>query len=143
RTVSILKEQRALGWDTAQLTTPKHTMASPPEEEVEGWHFYRTPQLSRFSATLPVLREIALIRATARRLLEVALRERPQLIHAHSPVLNALASLRVGRKLRLPVVYEVRAFWEDAAVDLGNTRENSLRYRTSRALESYALHPCH
>jgi len=37
------------------------------------------------------------------------------------------------------VVYEIRAFWEDAAVDHGTTTENSLRYRTTRALETRAL----
>src|SRR5690606_27859289 len=45
----------------------------------------------------------------------------------------------VGRKRRLPVVYEMRASWEDAAVDHGTTTEGSLRYRVSRALESFAL----
>ena len=50
-------------------------------------------------------------------------------LHAHSPVLNALPALRVGARLGIPVVYEVRAFWEDAAVDHGTTREGSLRYR--------------
>jgi hypothetical protein len=39
----------------------------------------------------------------------------------------------------LPVVYEMRASWEDAAVDHGTTVEGSLRYRMSRALESFAL----
>jgi PEP-CTERM/exosortase A-associated glycosyltransferase len=38
----------------------------------------------------------------------------------------------------LPVVYEIRAFWEDAAVDHGTTREGSLRYRMTRALETRA-----
>jgi glycogen(starch) synthase len=33
----------------------------------------------------------------------------------------------------------VRAFWEDAAVDHGTTIEGSLRYRASRALETFAL----
>jgi hypothetical protein len=37
------------------------------------------------------------------------------------------------------VVYEVRAFWEDAAVDHGTTTEGSLRYRLSRGLETMAL----
>ncbi len=39
----------------------------------------------------------------------------------------------------IPVVYEVRAFWEDAAVDHGTSREGSLRYRLTRALETFAL----
>jgi PEP-CTERM/exosortase A-associated glycosyltransferase len=37
------------------------------------------------------------------------------------------------------VVYEVRAFWEDAAVDHGTTVEGSLRYRLSKRLETHAL----
>jgi PEP-CTERM/exosortase A-associated glycosyltransferase len=37
------------------------------------------------------------------------------------------------------VVYEVRAFWEDAAVDHGTTTEGSLRYRLTRAMETHAL----
>jgi hypothetical protein len=31
----------------------------------------------------------------------------------------------------IPVVYEIRAFWEDAAVDHGTTTEGSLRYRAT------------
>jgi PEP-CTERM/exosortase A-associated glycosyltransferase len=60
-------------------------------------------------------------------------------IHAHSPALNALPALRVGRRLGIPVAYEVRAFWEDAAVDHGTTREGAARYRLTHALETYAL----
>jgi PEP-CTERM/exosortase A-associated glycosyltransferase len=41
--------------------------------------------------------------------------------------------------LGIPVVYEVRAFWEDAAVDHGTTTEGSLRYRLTRRLETHAL----
>jgi PEP-CTERM/exosortase A-associated glycosyltransferase len=63
----------------------------------------------------------------------------PHIIHAHSPVLNAIPTLRVGKELGVPVVYEVRAFWEDAAVDHGTTTEGSLRYRVSQSMETYAL----
>jgi PEP-CTERM/exosortase A-associated glycosyltransferase len=41
--------------------------------------------------------------------------------------------------LSIPVVYEIRAFWEDAAVDHGTSREGGLRYRLTRGLETYAL----
>ena len=37
------------------------------------------------------------------------------------------------------MAYEVRAFWEDAAVDHGTSRAGGLRYRLSRALETYVL----
>jgi PEP-CTERM/exosortase A-associated glycosyltransferase len=79
------------------------------------------------------------MRLTAQRIAQVVRSTRPHLIHAHSPVLNALPSLWVGRRMGLPVVYEMRSNWEDAAVDHGTTTEGSLRYRASRALESFAL----
>jgi PEP-CTERM/exosortase A-associated glycosyltransferase len=37
------------------------------------------------------------------------------------------------------VVYEVRAFWEDAAVNHGTTSAGGLRYRISRGLETYVF----
>ncbi len=139
RSRSILREQRRLGWETFHLTSPKHSAPGRDEEDVDGLHFYRTRWQPSGIAALPVLREFALMRALERRLLEVCARVQPDVLHAHSPVLNALPALRVGRRLGVPVVYEVRAFWEDAAVDHGTSREGDLRYRASRALETWAL----
>jgi len=132
RTLAILHEQRKLGWQTFQLTSPKQGAAATLEEEVDGWTFYRTPS----AAGTGLVRQMQL---TARRIADVASEAQPDLIHAHSPVLSALPSLWAGRRLGLPVVYEMRASWEDAAVDHGSTTEGSLRYRLSRALESFAL----
>lgn len=151
RTLSLLREQRKLGWDTHHLTSPKHgaglagkdaqiaaTATATLEETVDGWHFFRTPQ-GRGGFSLPGLGELQLMGQLERRLQQVAEQLRPQIIHAHSPVLNALPALKVGRRLGIPVVYEVRAFWEDAAVDHGTTTEGSLRYRMTRAMETHAL----
>lgn len=138
RTLAILREQRKFGWQTFHLTSPKHTATQAPEETVDGWHFYRTPAPDS-GARLPGLGEIALMRQLERRLTEVAEAVKPQILHAHSPVLNAIPALRVGKRLGIPVVYEVRAFWEDAAVDHGTTTEGSLRYRLTRRLETRAL----
>jgi PEP-CTERM/exosortase A-associated glycosyltransferase len=138
RTLSILREQRRLGWETFHLTSPKQVGCEASEEDIDGWHFYRTT-VSGKTSNLPVWRELALMNQLERRLLEVAQTVRPDILHAHSPVLNAIPALRVGRRLGLPVVYEVRAFWEDAAVDHGTTSEGSLRYRLTRQLETWAL----
>lgn len=138
RTLSILREQRKLGWETFQITSPKQGRCAAPEEEVDGWHFYRT-QPSATGAALPLAGQWALMRQLEARLEKVAREVRPQILHAHSPVLNAMPALRVGSRLGIPVVYEVRAFWEDAAVDHGSTREGSLRYRATRWLETRAL----
>jgi glycogen synthase len=132
RTLAILREQRRLGWHTLQLTTPKQGATGVLHEEVDGWTMHRTP-----SATGVGL--LAQMRLTAARIDALVRHERPDLVHAHSPVLNALPALWVRSRLKVPVVYEMRASWEDAAVDHGSTREGSARYRLSRALESFAL----
>jgi len=139
RTAAILREQRALGWETFQLTSPKQGPTAADEEEIDGLRFFRTPFSDGDRSALPVWRELKLITATKRRLVELASETRPDVIHAHSPALNALPALAVGRRLRVPVVYEVRAFWEDAAVDHGTASDGGLRYLAIRGLETYAL----
>jgi len=139
RTLSILREQRRLGWETFHLTGPKQDAGALFEETSDGWHFYRTPVPQRGLLRLPGIAELALMRRLEARLMDLARRVRPQIIHVHSPVLNAIPALRVGSKLGIPVAYEVRAFWEDAAVDHGTTTEGSLRYRLTRWLETWAM----
>ncbi|MFV4641071.1 glycosyltransferase, partial [Mycobacterium tuberculosis] len=41
-----------------------------------------------------------------------------------------------AQRLDLPLVYEIRAFWEDAAVGNGQGGAGSIRYRLTRALEN-------
>jgi glycosyltransferase involved in cell wall biosynthesis len=141
RSRAIINEQRALGWQTCHVTSPKHNPdnAVPEHETVDGIEFYRCQPLSGLFARLPVLGQLAVIRVLTRRLVEVARREKPDVIHAHSPALNGVAAIRAGRKLGIPVVYEVRGFWEDAAVSHGTSTEGGLRYRLTRAMETWAL----
>ncbi len=139
RTRAILREQRRLGWETFHLTGPKHLTQGAVEEEVDGLRFFRTSWKPGSLTRLPALQELAQMRATATRLDQLVRLLKPDVLHAHSPVLNALPALWVGRKHSVPVIYEVRAFWEDAAVDHGTSKEWGLRYRITRALETFAL----
>lgn len=139
RTLSILREQRALGWDVDCLTTPKHTTPYAPCEAVDGFVFHRTPAAQGFLAALPVAGEIALIAATARALDAMIRANRPDILHAHSPALTGVAALRAGRRHGIPVVYECRGFWEDAAVDHGTAAEWGPRYRATRMLETWVF----
>jgi PEP-CTERM/exosortase A-associated glycosyltransferase len=143
RTLAILQQQRAMGWETFHLTSLKHAVDCPPEEVVDGLHFYRTPPFRGPFARGPVFDQIAVMRALYGRLKEIVQTVRPDIIHAHSPVLNALPALRICRQREIPFVYEVRAFWEDAAVDHGTSREGGLRYRLTRGIETYALKRAH
>jgi PEP-CTERM/exosortase A-associated glycosyltransferase len=77
--------------------------------------------------------------ATARRIDRLVQQTRPDVLHAHSPVLTVLPALWVARQRKVPVVYEIRALWEDGAVDHGTARHGDLRYRLTRALENYAI----
>jgi PEP-CTERM/exosortase A-associated glycosyltransferase len=139
RTLAILVQQRALGWETFQLTSPKQGSGLAREEHVDGWTFQRTPPATGLPARLPLVQYRYLMKALRIRLAEVVESVRPDILHVHSPVLNALPTLSVGRAAGIPVVYEVRAFWEDAAADHGTAREWGPRYRLTRALETRAL----
>lgn len=139
RTAAILREQRSLGWVTLQLTTPRQQGSAADSEEADGLLFHRTPRNEGFAPRILGKGYANEMAATAARIGDLVARFRPDIIHAHSPVLTALPALWAGRRHRLPVVYEVRALWEDGAVDHGRTREGSVRYRVSRALETFAL----
>ena len=134
RTRSILNQQHTLGWETWHVTSPKQGDCGSPVEDVDGLRFYRTPVPRGLSSKLPVLNQLGLIRPMTDRILEVIEEHKPDIIHAHSPALNGLAALKAGRKSGLPVVYEIRAFWEDAAVDHGTCKEEDLRYRLTRKM---------
>lgn len=137
RTRAILRAQIARGWDVRGVTGRRHTAAGPLVETVDDLTFHRTPgDLGGGNALVREWREIAALSDAAD---AVARDWKPDLIHAHSPVLNALAALRVARRHSLPFIYEIRAFWEDAAVGNGTGTEGSPRYWLTRQLESRAV----
>ncbi|MFN3920692.1 MAG: glycosyltransferase, partial [Methylohalobius sp.] len=122
RTCAILREQARLGVETFHLTSPKHRGNHVGSERVGEFEFYRT-SLPAWLDNMPLIRHMAVVQALKRRLDALIPRLHPDLLHAHSPPLNGLAALMAGRRHHLPVVYECRAFWEDAAVDHGTTTE--------------------
>jgi len=142
RSRAILEQQRKLGWETEHVTSPKHNFAITPdgeEEDVDGLHFYRTRPSNSLLSRLPLLSQLFIVSALEKRLDEVVRKEKPDVLHAHSPVLNGRAAINVGKKHGIPVVYEIRAFWEDAAVDHGTTKEGSIRYRFTRGMETRVI----
>lgn len=136
RTRAILQQQRALGWETFHVTSIKHTGAKAAVEEVDGLQFYRSAAPASPLARYPVLNQWAVVKTLEKRLDEIIPQIRPDILHAHSPALNGMAALAASKRHGIPLVYECRAFWEDAAVDHGTTAEGSLRYRATRWLET-------
>ena len=135
RTRAIVKAQIDRGWQPLCLTGPRHADAADGPETIDGITFYRTNEEPSGRAPLREWREI---RAFSRRIDEMIRELRPDQVHVHSPVLNALAALRPARRHAVPLLYEIRAFWEDAAVGNGTGREGSARYRLTRAFETWA-----
>ncbi len=139
RTLGIINQQRALGWEPLLLTSGKHTAPGPAREVIDGWEFLRTPRPSGWSGRLPWVGQLKIMRDLGAQLAEIVPEIRPDILHAHSPVLNALPAIRLGRRYGIPVVYEVRAFWEDAWVGNRGGGAAGPRYLTMRRLETEAL----
>ena len=136
RTRAILKAQVARGYEVMGITGLRHAAEGPASETIDGLTFARTPGIRRMGGPLGELVEVnRFSRAIGKAITDF----RPDIVHAHSPVLDALAALNASRAWKLPLVYEIRAFWEDAAVGNGTGGEGSLRYRTTRALETWAV----
>ncbi|WP_338241847.1 TIGR04063 family PEP-CTERM/XrtA system glycosyltransferase [Aurantiacibacter hainanensis] len=136
RTRAIMRAQQGMGLEVRGLTGQRHVEPGPATEQVDGLAFHRTQGKSGGPAGLREWREID---ALTQAIIALAQVWRPDVLHAHSPALNCLAAVRAGRRLGIPVVYEIRAFWEDAAVGNLTGREGSLKYRLTRHLENMAV----
>ena len=115
------------------VTSSQHPNADTMREVIDGRNYLRTPsQPDRRTG----IRELAMMHAL-KKTVDSAVREfRPDIIHAASPVLVGLPALRVARKYKLPFVYEVRDLWENASVDRGKWKYDSLPYKGAKALET-------
>lgn len=139
RSQNIFRTQRERGWEPVILTSPKHEESWKGDwaerETIGDFTYYRTGAVPYM--IFPIGGEVRMMSALYKRMREVAEIEKPDIIHAHSPVLNAIPALFAGRKTGIPVVYEIRAFWEDAAVDHGTYAENSWKYRLTKHIETW------
>ncbi|MBB3034189.1 TIGR04063 family PEP-CTERM/XrtA system glycosyltransferase [Alteriqipengyuania lutimaris] len=136
RTRAIMRAQLADGLDVRALTGLRHTADGPEDDVCEGLRFHRT---AGTASGPPGLHEWREVRAQADAIERLARDWRPDVLHAHSPALCGLAAIRAGKRLGIPVVYEIRAFWEDAAVGNGTGTEGSPKYRLTRALENHVV----
>ncbi|MAF62875.1 MULTISPECIES: TIGR04063 family PEP-CTERM/XrtA system glycosyltransferase [Pseudomonadota] len=139
RTRAILTAQRRAGLEVRGVTSVRHQASLPAGSHVEaveqhdGLTFHRTMEAV---SGPPGLREWRDIAALARATEATAAIWKPDILHAHSPALDGLAAIRAGRRLGLPVLYEIRAFWEDAAVGNGTGSETSAKYWLTRQMEN-------
>lgn len=139
RTRAILKSQQAAGMDVRGITGLRHHEEPdcPAVEVVDDLMFHRTPAgASGVASGMAGMREWREVARFADAIEALARDWKPDVLHAHSPALCGRAAMKVARKLGIPLVYEIRAFWEDAAVGNLTGREGSIKYRATRALEN-------
>jgi glycogen synthase len=133
RTRAIMKAQQAHGHDVRAVTGLRHHAEGPTVEQADGLTFHRTRGVPGLA------REWGEIAALTNAISAIVREWRPDVLHAHSPALCGLAALRAARRHDLALVYEIRAFWEDAAVGNGTGREGSIKYRLTRKLENRVI----
>lgn len=150
RSRSLIKGQRNAGLFPQAVTGPLHQVDDPGAEEtiIDGVRYHRTPLTSAWQkqllgARVPLLREMTVVRLLRERIVQLLKAEPFDIVHVHSPSLCGVAALGAAATQRIPVVYEIRAFWEDAAVDQGKLTAGSGRYVVSRRLEGYVARRAH
>src|SRR5204862_1638400 len=133
RTRPVMTAQIASGLEVKGVTGLRHHADGPAVATVEALQFHR-PRCTRSGPG--GWREWREITALTNAISALVAKWRPDVLHAHSPALCGLAGLRAARRHGLPLVYEIRAFWEDAAVGNGTGKANSVKYRLTRGLEN-------
>ncbi|MCJ8320360.1 MAG: glycosyltransferase, exosortase A system-associated [Colwellia sp.] len=139
RSDAIIRHQRKIGVTTNQLTSQRYQDFKALEEDVDGVIYQRTEKSKSLLTKIPFINYLLHINHLAKRIEKAVLADKPDVIQTHSPMFNALAAVKVGKKYNIPVTYEVRALWEDAAVDTGKTKEGSFKYRMIKAIEQRAF----
>ncbi len=146
RSRCIVNAQAHLGMKPSVLTGPLHGEDDRSASEIilDGLSYFRTPYgtgLARYAIQKrwPVLRELAVMQLLRRRIQLLLKDQEFDIVHAHSPALCGQAAAQASRSCGVPFVYEIRAFWEDGAVDRNRVGAPSLRYRLARALDTHVL----
>ena len=145
RSRNLISAQRVIGESILVVTGPLHELDDPTATDVfvDEVEYLRTPIKGRFTQAAlrqrwPLVREHEVVRALRNRLLEITRTYPVRILYAHSPALCGLAGLQAARKRGLPFVYEIRAFWEDAANQDGAGASSLLwRSRLTHGLETY------
>jgi len=145
RAREIVTHQRRMGLDPVVVTSPLFATQEKGValQEIEGIRYYRTNHIpvpaSARSKWLSYKIRLQMLSRYRRAILEIASREQPDIIHAHSSYTNAYGALPAARRLGVPLVYEVRTLWGESAVVESGWRSGSLKHRFLWRLELGAM----
>jgi glycosyltransferase involved in cell wall biosynthesis len=142
RTQEIALAQRSLGLDPQVVTRVGFPVTSGaldarPLVTVDGVPYHRLlPWILPRGADALASRHLELASRLVRSL-------RPAVLHAASNYVNGMIGVALRERYGLPLVYEVRGFWEDTWLSRHPGLEDTLRgsevYRRTRELETLAM----
>lgn len=138
RSKYIVEFQSKVGLRPIVMTIPKYDREISFERinDIEYHRSYVKPKsFEKILHKVPFVKEQIMMRQAEKMIEKLVTTNNVDIIHAHSPSLCGLPALKVARRFDIPMVYEVRAFWEDAAVDRKRFTENSVKYKISSKIE--------
>ncbi|MDB4400367.1 glycosyltransferase family 4 protein [Akkermansiaceae bacterium] len=141
RTADILANQKKIGIETVAITSPFQSGIDENnvEENISGIMHYRTysgrpneevkEDSNNFTVKILKLTRILFFK---KEIFKVVLKEKPNILHAHAMFFCAYPTIILGKKMNLPVLYEVRSLWEER-------RKDSYPRKFSSVLECFIL----
>lgn len=148
RSRDLIESQAGLGLDVLAVTSPFQQPAEigAKVEQFAGISYHRSFEeddglyISELDQGLIVkLRKVLKLLSFKNFVANLAVREQPDLIHAHSTFFSAFAGRRAADLLGVPLVYEVRSLWEERSVMKSPSAKTRVIAWTVREIETRAL----
>jgi PEP-CTERM/exosortase A-associated glycosyltransferase len=129
-----------LGFNPLVVTSPFFRGADGQRtDDIDGVRYFRSNHIARPDRTRGRLAaywtRMNMVRRYRKFVADVARRERPDIIHAHSSYTNGIAARYASERLGIPFIYELRTLWGERAVVEEGWSPTSIRYRTVWHLE--------
>ena len=135
----IVEHQRRLGLEPVVVTSPFSRGDGQRTDEIDGVRYYRSNHIPRPDKTHGRLRSywtrLNMVRGYREFVADVARRERPDVIHAHSSYTNGIAARYASERLGVPFIYELRTLGGGRAVVEEGLLPTSIKYRMVWRLE--------
>jgi len=148
RTKYIVENQALKGIKPVVVTSPYHkaddVVTEAGFEIIDGIRYYRTSRYNNIKeddlSLFRYLKRYCISYNYLKELERISANEMPDVIHAHSDYLNGLRASQVGKKLGIPVLYEVRGLWAETGVANEGLTERSWKYKFINYMNKKAFH---
>jgi len=141
----IVENQKKHGMNPVVVTSPFFRGGKPgiEKESINGISYYRTnfirsPESVR-NKIVSFWTRLIMLQQYKKAVLELARKEKPDIIHAHSSYTNGLTANYVSEMTGIPSIYELRSLWGESAVVEDGLSPGSLKYKMIWYLELKAM----